>query len=258
MFVQCQPSSVNLAIATLSALLRYAEREKVIERAVKLTYLKAPPPKPVFYDDETFLRLWRASRVVDERWGGNHELLLLLGGDAGLRCGELLALEPRHLRVKGEAVVIEINEYQKVIGTPKGGSAEDVPISRRLREAIQRADLTGPRVFRRVMVGHNKIKDPVASENALRAILRRVQREAGLPTTGKLHTLRHTLCTRLAMAGAPTRAIQGVARHKRLATTEKYMHLVDGAKAKAVALLDGSDEPEDLSNGCPTDHDEVK
>jgi len=52
--------------------------------------------------------------------------------------------------------------------------------------------------------------------------------------------LRHTFCSHLAMRGAPARAIQELAGHKDLATTQRYMHLSPAALDSAIRLLDGS------------------
>jgi len=67
--------------------------------------------------------------------------------------------------------------------------------------------------------------------------IRRAQRRAGLKVTGGLHILRHTFCSRLAMAGAPALAIKELAGHTTLATTMRYMHLSPAAKSAAIELL---------------------
>jgi site-specific recombinase XerD len=64
----------------------------------------------------------------------------------------------------------------------------------------------------------------------LRTWLARAQKAAGLPkATGEVHILRHTFCSHLAMRGAPTRAIQELAGHSDLKTTQRYMHLTPAA-----------------------------
>ena len=50
--------------------------------------------------------------------------------------------------------------------------------------------------------------------------------------------LRHTFCSHLAMRGAPARAIQELAGHANLTTTQRYMHLSPAAIEGAIRLLD--------------------
>jgi site-specific recombinase XerD len=53
-----------------------------------------------------------------------------------------------------------------------------------------------------------------------------------------VHVLRHTFCSHLAMRGAPARAIQELAGHQDLATTQRYMHVSPAAIDDAIRLLD--------------------
>ncbi len=57
-----------------------------------------------------------------------------------------------------------------------------------------------------------------------------------------LHILRHTFCSHLAMRGAPARAIQELAGHQDLATTQRYGHLSPAALDAAIRLLDDAAE----------------
>ena len=63
------------------------------------------------------------------------------------------------------------------------------------------------------------------------------EREAGV------HILRHTFCSHLAMRGAPARAIQELAGHQDLATTQRYMHLSPAALDAAIRLLEAGQKP---------------
>ena len=69
-------------------------------------------------------------------------------------------------------------------------------------------------------------------------------------TVSQLHILRHTFCSRLAMAGASTMAIKELAGHQQISTTQRYMHLSPAAKSAAIRLLDrGADRiAEDLKD----------
>ena len=53
-----------------------------------------------------------------------------------------------------------------------------------------------------------------------------------------VHILRHTFCSHLAMRGASARAIQELAGHQDVATTQRYMHLSPAALDAAIRLLE--------------------
>jgi site-specific recombinase XerD len=53
-----------------------------------------------------------------------------------------------------------------------------------------------------------------------------------------VHRLRHTFCFHLSMRGAPAKAIQELAGHEDLSTTQRYMHLSPAAMESAIRLLD--------------------
>jgi len=67
--------------------------------------------------------------------------------------------------------------------------------------------------------------------------VRRAAKRAGVAVSGA-HRLRHTFCSHLAMRGAPARAIQELAGHQDLSTTQRYMHLSPAALDAAIRLLD--------------------
>ena len=58
----------------------------------------------------------------------------------------------------------------------------------------------------------------------------------------RVHILRHTFCSHLAMPGAPARAIQELAGHQDLATTQGYTHLSAAALDAAIRLLETGTE----------------
>jgi integrase len=56
----------------------------------------------------------------------------------------------------------------------------------------------------------------------------------------RIRNSRHTFCSHLAMRGAPARAIQELAGHQDLSTTQRYMHLSPAAIDGAIRLLDST------------------
>ena len=77
---------------------------------------------------------------------------------------------------------------------------------------------------------------PITRDRVIKAV-RGAQRVAGIEQG--VHILRHTFCSHLAMKGAPARAIQELAGHADLSTTQRYMHLSPAATEDAIRLLDG-------------------
>lgn len=63
-----------------------------------------------------------------------------------------------------------------------------------------------------------------------------VQESAGLDACGP-HVLRHTFCSHLAMLGKPAKAIQELAGHASITTTERYMHLGPDVAREAIEGL---------------------
>ena len=75
------------------------------------------------------------------------------------------------------------------------------------------------------------------SQKMVQNRMRRAAQSAGLTQHG-VHILRHTFCSHLSMRGAPVAAIQALAGHADLATTQRYMHLSPAAMEGAIRLLD--------------------
>ena len=75
------------------------------------------------------------------------------------------------------------------------------------------------------------------TEGVVQGLIRRAARRADLSKNGP-HMLRHTFCSHLAMRGAPARAIQELAGHADLTTTQRYMHLSPAAVDSAIRLLE--------------------
>jgi site-specific recombinase XerD len=79
--------------------------------------------------------------------------------------------------------------------------------------------------------------------NSLSYLFERATRAAGLasgrkPKGAGPHVLRHASCSRLAMINAPARAIQELAGHRDLTTTQRHMHLSPAAIDAAIRLLE--------------------
>ena len=222
--------TVNNNISTLSALLKAAVHLGVIDRMpCSEQMLKVPPPTFTFYDYEEYARFVEAAGEIEQR----HLVMALLGGDAGLRRGEIMGLEWSDCDLKRGELTIERAQWRDEATAPKGNRFRRVPMTQRLRRALAaHRHLRGPRVLYRD-------DGRTVSAQVLHEWMKEVQGRAGLKVNeGSLHTLRHTFCSHLAMRGAPAKAIQELAGHADLSTTMRYMHLSPAVLNGAIKLLE--------------------
>jgi site-specific recombinase XerD len=78
------------------------------------------------------------------------------------------------------------------------------------------------------------------TQKVIQVMMRRAATQANVRPG--VHILRHTFCSHLAMRGAPARAIQELAGHQDLQTTQQYMHRSPAALDAAIRLLETGTE----------------
>ena len=163
--------------------------------------VKTSRPVMSFHDFDAFEQLVAAAQAVD----ANTHLIVLLGGEAGLRCGEMMALEWSDVEATGYLSVVR-SEWRGQVTVPKGGRGRRLRLTVRLQKALRNyRHLPSPRVL--------------------------------CEHTG-VHALRHTFCSHLVMRGAVPQQVQELAGHEDLSTTQRYMHLSPEAVDSAIQLLD--------------------
>ena len=131
--------------------------------------------------------------VTRSAFGPTAHLVVLLGGEAGLRCGEMIGLEWGDVDLVKRQMCIQRSEWRGHVTSPKGGRLRYVPMTSRLASALQ---------------GHRHLKS---------------ERPSFRPAVHIDCATRS--CSHLAIRGAPARAIQELAGHQDLMTTQRYMHL---------------------------------
>jgi len=223
------PKTVNNVLTVLSVLLKKAVEWDVIDRLpCVIRLLPIPKPSAGFYDFDEYQRLIHSAKAMDR----NAHLIVLLGGDAGLRCGEMMALEWRDVDPQKRQVCVQRSDWKGHVTIPKGGRLRYVPLTVRLAAALREH-----RHLRSDRVLCHADGSPLSAD-VVKHHVERAARRAQIAQNG-VHRLRHTFCSHLAMRGAPARAIQELAGHKDLSTTQRYMHLSPAALDSAIRLLDG-------------------
>ncbi len=223
------PKTVNNVVTVLNVLLKTAVEWKTLAQLPCTIRLLPVPITPAqFHDFPDYDRLAEAAK----RLGPTSYLVVLLGGDAGLRLGEIMALEWQDIDFQRQQICVQQSEWKGEVTTPKGGRLRYVPMTSRLSAALQtHRHLAGPRVL--VREGGRPLTMKIIQNHAAEAA-----KAAGVKHG--VHILRHTFCSHLAMGGVPARAIQELAGHRDLRTTQRYMHLSPAAIDGAIGRLDSA------------------
>lgn len=213
-------------LSQLATLLSTAVRWNLIDKAPEIEVPRWADPQMEFYD----FAEWEALIDGAQRAGAMVRAAILLGGDAGLRRGEIVALEGSD--VDRRAVTVRRNEWEGEVGTPKSGKERRVPLTSRLAQAVEEIrHLRGPRLLWQANGEPVKV-------TTLQSWMEVATKRAGLPPSRNLHKLRHTFCSHLAMRGVPPKVIQEWAGHASLTTTMRYMHLSPNATDSMIGVLE--------------------
>ena len=221
--------TINNVLTALSVMLKRAVDWNVLAAMpCRIRLLKVNRTELAFYDFCEYQRLVEAATALDRRI----ELLVLLAGDAGLRRGEAIGVEWTDVDIRRRMLHVQRSDWDGHVTAPKGGRSRRVPMTIRLTEALKaHRHLQSPRVLCHEDGSH-------IGRKAVHEWMEKAQRRAVLPATGAYHILRHSFCSHLAMQGATAKAIQELAGHQDLSTTQRYMHLSPAHKDAAIRLLD--------------------
>ncbi|GAA4147142.1 site-specific integrase [Sphingobacterium kyonggiense] len=142
-----------------------------------------------------------------------HKTILSLIYSCGLRCGELLALQPFHIDSKRNLVLIK---------NAKGKKDRIAPLSRKILEMLREYyKVYKPTTY----LFEGQIKGQPYDARSLQLILKHALQKAGITKPVTLHWLRHSFATHLLESGTDLRYIQELLGHKSSKTTEIYTHV---------------------------------
>lgn len=190
----------------------WPQRNEALPRALtsqEVTRLKAALAAPIPHGK-------RRTRTRDR-------VAVLLMWYAGLRISEVPALEWRD---------VDLGVRELIVRNAKGGKDRMVPIHERLYVALE----TLPDLERRGMVIKNERGKAMKYTSLPHMFARWLNTdEVGLEISA--HQLRHTFAITLLRGGANLRAIQLLLGHKSLATTERYLALINDDLREAIDVL---------------------
>ena len=245
-FVSCRdhlkPKTVSRIVSDLRSFLRFLTMRGILQRDLSVDLPKIRVPRdatiPSVWDQELVVRLLE---VVDRSSakGKRDYAILLLACRLGLRAGDIRTLKLDQLH--WENSTIEVTQS-------KTGVPLSLPLTNEVGEALIDYLKSGrpQTAYREVFLKVNPPFDPFTGNTNLHHIVTYWRQLAGIrfrtPQKRGLHSLRHTLATRLLERGTPFTTIAGIWGHTDLESTRIY------AKADVEALRSVALDPEEVNH----------
>lgn len=142
-----------------------------------------------------------------------HKMMLSLIYSCGLRCGELLALQPVHIDSIRNIVLLK---------NAKGKKDRIVPLSSKILEMLR---LYYSSFKPKNYLFEGTIPGEPYSDKSLQQVLKQALQKTGITKPATLHWLRHSYATHLLESGTDLRYIQELLGHNSSKTTEIYTHV---------------------------------
>jgi integrase len=204
------PATVNRQLATLRRALRMAYHWKIINRLPKIQMLQGERDREFVLSPENE-RLYLAITPHPL----NDMAVLLL--DTGMRIGEALALQWPDVHF--EPATGAKSGYIHVRDGKSKFARRNLSMTQRARAMLTKraADATTPWVFA------SRTGEPYLG-TSLNHIHTKLRDTLKLPKDFVLHSLRHTMLTRLGETGADAFTIMRIAGHSSITVSQKYVH----------------------------------
>lgn len=213
-------------VGLLSTVLREAVELGVLSHRPTLPSLSKPRKLP---DAPTAEHVGR----MLEGASGWLRIAIALGAFAGLRMGEMRALEVGDVDLVHGVVHVRRGFSEKELAIPKGADEATIPLLPQLASLLEKAVRgKGPR--ERVVT----LKDGTTpSDRTVDKALRSLQRRLEIEPVRSHHKLRHYFGTALVRGGAHIEAVRKLMRHRDLSSTSRYVHAVAGDLREAISYL---------------------
>lgn len=192
-----QDSTINVHLSKLATIFNRLLDDEIIDKKIKVKKIKLrSKEKNIISQEMEDVFLSKIKKEV-------HRDLVVLLLETGLRINEALNLRKEHIDLHEGFVYIYVNKTD----TPRA-----VPITSRAREILSKR-IGNADLFPRVKYA------------AFYVALKKAAKAAGLPEDITIHSLRHTCLSRLAKNGANASIIMAWAGHKKLTTSQQYIHM---------------------------------
>ena len=151
--------------------------------------------------------------ILDAPVNIKHKMMLCLIYSCGLRCGEVLALQPNHIDSKRNIVLLK---------NAKGKKDRIVPLSPKILDMLREYfKIYKPQHF----LFEGRDAGIAYDARSLQQVLKQSLQKTGITKPVTLHWLRHSYATHLLESGTDLRYIQELLGHSSSKTTEIYTHV---------------------------------
>jgi integrase len=217
-------ATVNRSLATLRKLLRLAHEWRLINRVPRIRLL------PGEHNREFILNYEQEDLYLEMARQPLKDVAMLIL-DAGLRIGEVLALQWRDIHLT-PAPGARFG-YLTVHDGKTRFARRNVPLTIRVSEMLKarKAQYDTPWVFAEKAV-------PMLG-TSLDHLHKQLRDGLNLPSEFVLHSLRHTYGTRLGEAGADAFTIMRLMGHSSVTVSQRYVHPTPESLERAVERLEG-------------------
>ena len=231
--VAAEPSRAiwNLRLASLRAFYDFLFKRDLVKAnpAQKIDRLKVNPKEPVPLSLDEFLALVDAMETSGSPYRARNVAIAHVLFHCALRVAELVSLETHQADLS--------NHVFPDVPT-KGAKWLSVPFNDLVASVLERYLLARPHLAK------GEASALFLSDRGKRLSIRAVQEmlttyglKAGIGRTVTPHLLRHSSATELVELGTSMRTIQSHCGHASITTTERYVHVKDGARRKAIDAL---------------------
>lgn len=151
--------------------------------------------------------------ILDAHSNMKHRTMLCVIYSCGLRCGELLALQPVHIDSKRQIVFLK---------NAKGKKDRIAPLSPKILAMLRDYyAVYKPKTY----LFEGQVKGKQYDARSLQIVLKQALAKAKIDKPATLHWLRHSYATHLLESGTDLRYIQELLGHNSSKTTEIYTHV---------------------------------
>jgi integrase len=229
------PSSVRYMHATLHRALKQAHRWRLVRENVAAA-TDPPIPQP---EEIRPLRAEQVKALLSEAHGERLEALFAVAITAGLRVGELCAIQWSDLDMESNTLRVRRTLSRAKNGprytTPKNGKGRSIKLTNMATESLKRH--RARQNPERLQAGANRQDDdlifcredgrPLTRDIVARSHLKPILKRADLLEDCTPHQLRHTCATLLLSRGVHPKFVQELLGHATIALTlDRYSHWI--------------------------------